>query len=112
MGYFDDELLWSVLLIYPDYINSVILNIQIISFIVLCFIQGDSYAFLSCSGHMIQEVPEFPLVVSDKIQEYNKTKQAVIFLRRMKAWNDIQKVNGHLNVIKLFVHHRMSASFL
>ncbi|OAD56558.1 60S ribosomal protein L4 [Eufriesea mexicana] len=43
-------------------------------------------------GHMIQEVPEFPLVVSDKIQEYNKTKQAVIFLRRIKAWNDIQKV--------------------
>lgn len=44
-------------------------------------------------GHMIQEVPEFPLVVSDKIQEYNKTKQAVIFLRRIKAWNDIQKVS-------------------
>lgn len=44
------------------------------------------------TGHMIQEVPEFPLVVSDKIQEYNKTKQAVIFLRRIKAWNDIQKV--------------------
>lgn len=41
---------------------------------------------------MIQEVPEFPLVVSDKIQEYTKTKQAVIFLRRIKAWNDIQKV--------------------
>jgi len=43
-------------------------------------------------GHLIQEVPEFPLVVSDKIQEYTKTKQAVIFLRRIKAWNDIQKV--------------------
>lgn len=44
------------------------------------------------TGHMVQEVPEFPLVVSDKIQEYNKTRQAVIFLRRIKAWNDIQKV--------------------
>lgn len=42
---------------------------------------------------MIQEVPEFPLVVSDKIETYTKTKQAVIFLRRIKAWNDIQKVN-------------------
>ena len=42
---------------------------------------------------MIQEVPEFPVVVTDKIQEYTKTKQAVIFLRRIKAWNDIQKVN-------------------
>ncbi|XP_017889387.1 60S ribosomal protein L4 [Ceratina calcarata] len=49
-------------------------------------------ALVQSKGHMIQEVPEFPLVVSDKIQEYNKTKQAVIFLRRMKAWNDIQKV--------------------
>ncbi|XP_068977425.1 large ribosomal subunit protein uL4 [Bombus flavifrons] len=49
-------------------------------------------ALVQSKGHMIQEVPEFPLVVSDKIQEYNKTKQAVIFLRRIKAWNDIQKV--------------------
>lgn len=58
----------------------------------------NNYITLQCSGHMIQEVPEFPLVVSDKIQEYNKTKQAVIFLRRIKAWNDIQKV-GVLNFI-------------
>ena len=43
-------------------------------------------------GHQIQEVPEFPLVVSDKIQEYNKTKQAVQFLRKIKAWNDIERV--------------------
>ncbi|XP_054161959.1 60S ribosomal protein L4-A-like [Oppia nitens] len=43
-------------------------------------------------GHLIEEVPEFPLVVSDKIQEYNKTKQAVTFLRSIKAWNDIEKV--------------------
>jgi len=43
-------------------------------------------------GHLIQEVPEFPLVVSDKIQEYNRTKQAVQFLRKIKAWNDIEKV--------------------
>ncbi|KYM87325.1 60S ribosomal protein L4 [Atta colombica] len=49
-------------------------------------------ALVQSKGHLIQEVPEFPLVVSDKIQEYTKTKQAVIFLRRIKAWNDIQKV--------------------
>lgn len=49
-------------------------------------------ALVQSKGHMMQQVPEFPLVVSDKIQEYNKTKQAVIFLRRIKAWNDIQKV--------------------
>ncbi|XP_046996586.1 60S ribosomal protein L4 isoform X2 [Schistocerca americana] len=49
-------------------------------------------ALVMSKGHMIQEVPEIPLVVEDKIQEYNKTKQAVIFLRRIKAWTDIQKV--------------------
>lgn len=43
-------------------------------------------------GHMVHDVPEIPLVVSDKIQEYTKTKQAVIFLHRIKAWTDIQKV--------------------
>lgn len=51
------------------------------------------YYFVHITGHMIQEIPEFPLVVSDKIESYNKTKQAVIFLRRIKAWNDIQKVS-------------------
>lgn len=54
--------------------------------------------FFFPQGHMIQEVPEFPVVVSDKIQEYNKTKQAVIFLRRIKAWNDIQKVRTEKKV--------------
>ncbi|KAG8229028.1 hypothetical protein J437_LFUL007583 [Ladona fulva] len=49
-------------------------------------------ALVMSKGHMIQDVPEFPLVVSDKIQEYTKTKQATIFLRRIKAWNDIEKV--------------------
>lgn len=32
------------------------------------------------------------MVVSDKIQGYNKTKEAVIFLHRIKAWADINKV--------------------
>ncbi|CAG2102718.1 unnamed protein product [Medioppia subpectinata] len=49
-------------------------------------------ALVMSKGHLIEEVPEFPLVVSDKIQEYNKTKQAVQFLRSIKAWNDIEKV--------------------
>nr|SVE78928.1 EOG090X0822 [Daphnia lumholtzi] len=43
-------------------------------------------------GHLINEVPEMPLVVSDKVQEYNKTKQAVVLLRRLRAWTDVQKV--------------------
>lgn len=53
-------------------------------------------------GHMVNEIPELPLVVSDKIQEMTKTKQAVIFLRRIRAWTDIQKVTKNNN-IKLFL---------
>ena len=34
-----------------------------------------------------------PLVVSDKVQEYTKTKQAVVLLRNLRAWTDIKKVN-------------------
>lgn len=49
-------------------------------------------ALVMSKGHMIQQVPEIPLVVTDKIQEYTKTKQATIFLHRIKAWTDIQKV--------------------
>ncbi|GAB0094879.1 60S ribosomal protein L4 [Sergentomyia squamirostris] len=49
-------------------------------------------ALVQSKGHIIDGVSEFPLVVSDKLQEVNKTKQAVIFMRRMKLWADIQKV--------------------
>ncbi|RZC38287.1 Ribosomal L4 domain containing protein [Asbolus verrucosus] len=49
-------------------------------------------ALVLSKGHVIDQVPELPLVVSDKVQELNKTKQAVQFLRRIKAWADIQKV--------------------
>jgi len=49
-------------------------------------------ALVMAKGHQIQETPECPLVVSDKIQAYNKTKEAVIFLHRIKAWSDIDKV--------------------
>ena len=43
-------------------------------------------------GHQIQGIPEVPLVVSDKVQAYTKTKEAVIFLRKLKAWTDIEQV--------------------
>lgn len=49
-------------------------------------------ALVLSKGHAIDQVPEIPLVVSDKVQELTKTKQAVIFLRRLRAWADIQKV--------------------
>jgi large subunit ribosomal protein L4e len=48
--------------------------------------------FALSAGHIIDGLSELPYVVSDKIQEFNKTKQAVIFLRRSKAWADVEKV--------------------
>lgn len=49
-------------------------------------------ALVMSKGHMIHETSEVPLIVTDKIQEYDKTKQAVVLLRRLKIWNDVQKV--------------------
>ena len=43
-------------------------------------------------GHRIEEIPEVPLVVSDKVQSYTKTKEAYIMLKRTKAYNDIDQV--------------------
>lgn len=49
-------------------------------------------ALVLSKGHVVDQIPELPLVVSDKVQEFSKTKQAVQFLRRIRAWADIQKV--------------------
>lgn len=49
-------------------------------------------ALVMAKGHRIQEVPEFPLVVTDKVQEIAKTKDAVKFLRKLRAWHDIERV--------------------
>jgi ribosomal protein L4 len=45
-----------------------------------------------CLGHSIETVPEIPLVISDKIQDVKKTKEAVAVLRKVGAWSDILKV--------------------
>merc|ERR1712088_686742 len=49
-------------------------------------------ALVMAKGHRIEEIPEVPLVVSDKVQSYTKTKEAYILLKRTKAYNDIDKV--------------------
>ncbi|XP_042864746.1 60S ribosomal protein L4-A-like [Penaeus japonicus] len=49
-------------------------------------------ALVMSKGHMIQEVPEVPLVVSNKAQELTKTKEAVALLRQHRAWTDVLKV--------------------
>ncbi|XP_064646806.1 large ribosomal subunit protein uL4-like isoform X1 [Lineus longissimus] len=49
-------------------------------------------ALVMSKGHRIEETPEIPLVVSDKVEEIKKTKEAVSFLKKFKAWADIEKV--------------------
>lgn len=49
-------------------------------------------ALVQSKGHVIDNIPELPLVVSDKVQELAKTKQAVAFLKSINAWADIEKV--------------------
>lgn len=52
-------------------------------------------------GHRIEEIPEVPLVVEDKVEGYKKTKEAVLLLKKLKAWNDIKKVIQTL-MVKLY----------
>lgn len=43
------------------------------------------------TGHPIERIPVLVLVVEDTVEGYNKTKQAVLLLKKVKAWNDIKK---------------------
>jgi len=43
-------------------------------------------------GHRIEETPECPLVLSDRVEECKRTKEAVRILKKTSAWRDIEKV--------------------
>ena len=49
-------------------------------------------ALVQARGHVIDKIAEVPLVVSDKVESFRKTKEAVTFLRRSHIWADIEKV--------------------
>merc|ERR1712110_875110 len=49
-------------------------------------------ALVMAKGHRIDNIPEVPLVVSDSVQSFKKTKEAYIFLNKVKAWTDIEQV--------------------
>lgn len=51
-------------------------------------------AIVMSKGHRIDQIPEVPLVVSDKVQEVKKTKEAMGVLKKFKAWVDIEKVKN------------------
>jgi len=50
-------------------------------------------SLLLARGHKIENISEVPLVVDDNIQTYHKTKDAVQFLERSSAIDDINRVN-------------------
>jgi large subunit ribosomal protein L4e len=43
-------------------------------------------------GHRVENIPELPLVVDDKLENYEKTKDAIAFLKRFGAYEDVAKV--------------------
>jgi len=49
-------------------------------------------ALVQARGHVVDKVAEIPFVVSDKVESFRKTKEAVAFLRRVNLWDDIEKV--------------------
>ncbi|KAL7644599.1 UNVERIFIED_CONTAM: hypothetical protein RMT77_004138 [Armadillidium vulgare] len=51
-----------------------------------------SPALVMSKGHIIHETPEVPLVVGDKVEEAKTTKEAMMFLRKCRAWSDVLKV--------------------
>jgi large subunit ribosomal protein L4e len=40
-------------------------------------------------GHRTDNIPELPLVVEDRIESYEKTKEAVEFLQRFGCYDDV-----------------------
>jgi len=51
-------------------------------------------ALVMSKGHRIEEIPEVPLVLADKVEEVKKTKEAAVLLRKIKAWNDVEKAKA------------------
>eukprot|EP00245_Coleochaete_scutata_P015385 TRINITY_DN6833_c0_g1_i1.p1 TRINITY_DN6833_c0_g1~~TRINITY_DN6833_c0_g1_i1.p1 ORF type:complete len:405 (+),score=101.36 TRINITY_DN6833_c0_g1_i1:99-1313(+) len=49
-------------------------------------------------GHKIEKVPEVPLVLGDEVESFEKTSQAVKALRKVGAFDDVEKVKASRNV--------------
>ena len=43
-------------------------------------------------GHRIEQVLEVPMVVEDKLENYEKTKDIIAALKRLKLMTDVEKV--------------------
>jgi len=55
-------------------------------------------ALVEARGHRIRKVPELPLVVTDQIQGIQKTKEAVELLKRLQAYDDVEKVRNSRHI--------------
>lgn len=49
-------------------------------------------SLVMAKGHRIEQTPEVPLVLSDKVQSFNRTRDAVKLLKQLNVWSDIEKV--------------------
>lgn len=47
-------------------------------------------------------------MVEDKVEGYKKTKEAVLLLKKLKAWNDIKKVIYTFDSTHHFIRKRMT----
>lgn len=50
------------------------------------------FPLVSGRGHKVENLPSLPLVIDDKIESYEKTKDAVAFLKRYGAFSDVKRV--------------------
>ena len=57
-------------------------------------------ALVMARGHKIDEVPEFPLVVSDSLNKLKKTKEALNVMKKIGAIADIEKVKDSKKIRK------------
>ncbi|KAJ1974122.1 60S ribosomal protein L4B [Dimargaris xerosporica] len=55
-------------------------------------------SLVTARGHRITEISEVPLVVSDNIQQFTSTKQAVAFLKAIHAYEDVAKVANNVTI--------------
>lgn len=51
-------------------------------------------ALVLARGHRIEQIEEVPLVVSNDIESYTKTKQAIAVLKALNAYDDVVKVSN------------------
>jgi large subunit ribosomal protein L4e len=50
------------------------------------------FPLVAARGHRVDGIPQLPLIVEDRLESYEKTKDAVQFLKRVGAYADVKRV--------------------